>query len=126
MIPRTFISVTQGGKAAMVVYILPSIAGKTAWIDYIPVKGVQIESDVLSNTYANDGYQLVSRLESVSGLQEWLNYIPVYEDVAFNKPWSTDSGGFIPVNRDEIRYNLEDEAGFNMLLEDGDFLLQEF
>lgn len=126
MIPRTFISVTQGGKAAMVVYILPSIAGKTAWIDYIPVKGVQTESDVLSNTYANDGYQLVTKLESVSGLQAWLNYIPVYEDVAFNKPWSTDSGGFIPVNRDEIRYNLEDEADFNMLLEDGDFLLQEF
>jgi hypothetical protein len=126
MIPHTFPSVLEALQTKMVVYVLPSIAGKTAWIDYIPIKGVLTENNALANTYANDGFIVVKKLTSATGLQEWLNYIPVYEDAAYNKPWSTDAGGYIPTNRDELRENLENEDGFNLLLEDGFYLLQEF
>lgn len=98
MIPRTFPSTfATNGQQQMVVYVLPSIAGLTAWIDYIPVKGVTTESATLENTYANGGYQVVDSLESLTGLQAWLDYIPVYEDASYNKPWSTDAGGYVPV-----------------------------
>lgn len=125
MIPHTFPSVLEALQTKMVVYVLPSISGKTAWIDYIPIKGVLTEDNALANTYANNGFIVVKKLTSATGLQEWLNYIPVYEDAAYNKPWSTDAGGYIPTNRDELRNNLETEAGFNLLQENGFFILLE-
>jgi hypothetical protein len=97
MIPRTFPSIIEAFQTKMVVYVLPSISGLKAWIDYIPVKGVVTESATLANTYANGGYQVVKSLESLTGLQAWIGYIPVYEDASYNKPWSTDAGGYIPV-----------------------------
>jgi hypothetical protein len=97
MIPRTFPSIIEAFQTKMVVYVLPSVSGLKAWIDYIPVKGVVTEDPVLANTYANNGYQVVKSLESISGLQAWIGYIPVFEDASFNKPWSTDAGGYIPV-----------------------------
>lgn len=96
MIPRTFPSIVEALTTKMVVYVLPSIAGKTAWIDYIPVKGVTTESSVLENTYANGGYQVMKSPTSLVGKKEWIDYIPVYEDASYNKPWSTDAGGYIP------------------------------
>jgi hypothetical protein len=96
MIPRTFPSIIEAFQTKMVVYVLPSVSGLTAWIDYIPVKGVVTEDPVLANTYANAGYQVVKSQESLTG-QAWLDYIPVYEDASYNKPWSTDAGGYIPV-----------------------------
>jgi hypothetical protein len=96
MIPRTFPSIIEAFQTKMVVYVLPSVSGLTAWIDYIPVKGVVTEDPVLANTYANAGYQVVKSQESLTG-QAWLDYIPVYEDAAYDKPWSTDAGGYIPV-----------------------------
>ena len=96
MIPRTFPSIIEAFQTKMVVYVLPSISGLKAWIDYIPVKGVVTEDPVLANTYANAGYQVVKSQESLTG-QAWLDYIPVFEDASFNKPWSTDAGGYIPV-----------------------------
>lgn len=97
MIPRTFPSIVEAFQTKMVVYVVPSITGLKAWIDYIPVKGVVTESATLANTYANGGYQVVKSLDSLTGLQAWIGYIPVYEDAAYNKPWSTDAGGYIPV-----------------------------
>ena len=97
MIPRTFPSIIEAFQTKMVVYVLPSITGLTAWIDYIPVKGVVTESATLANTYANGGYQVVKSLDSLTGLQAWIGYIPVYEDASYNKPWSTDAGGYVPV-----------------------------
>ena len=97
MIPRTFPSIIEAFQTKMVVYVLPSITGLRAWIDYIPVKGVVTESATLANTYANGGYQVVKSLDSLTGLQAWIGYIPVYEDASYNKPWSTDAGGYIPV-----------------------------
>jgi len=99
MIPRTFPSTfAANGQQQMVVYSLPSITGLTAWIDYIPVKGVTTESATLENTYANGGYQVVDSLASLTGKQAWLDYIPVYEDASYTKPWSTDAGGYIPTS----------------------------
>lgn len=99
MIPRTFPSTfAANGQQQMVVYSLPSITGLTAWIDYIPVKGVTTESATLENTYANGGYQAVDSLASLTGKQAWLDYIPVYEDASYTKPWSTDAGGYIPTS----------------------------
>ena len=97
MIPRTFPSIIEAFQTKMVVYVVPSITGLKAWIDYIPVKGVVTESATLANTYANGGYQVVKSLDSLTGLQAWIGYIPVYEDASYNKPWSTDAGGYIPV-----------------------------
>lgn len=125
MIPRTFPSVIEALQTKMVVFVLPSIVGKVAWIDYIPIKGVLSEPAALANTYANDGFILVKKLTSSSGLQDWLDYIPVYEDASYNKPWSTDAGGYIPTNRDELRENLETEDGFNLLQENGFYILLE-
>lgn len=96
MIPRTFPSILEAFQTKMVVYALPSVTGLTAWIDYIPVKGVTTESSVLANTYANGGYQVVKTLNATTGLQAWKDYIPVYESASYNKPWSTDIGGYIP------------------------------
>lgn len=99
MIPRTFPSTfAANGQQQMVVYSLPSITGLTAWIDYIPVKGVTTERATLENTYANGGYQVVDSLASLTGKQAWLDYIPVYEDASYTKPWSTDAGGYIPTS----------------------------
>jgi hypothetical protein len=99
MIPRTFPSTyASNGQQQMVVYSLPSVTGLTAWIDYIPVKGVTTESATLENTYANGGYQVVNSLSSLTGKQAWLDYIPVYEDPSYTKPWSTDAGGYIPTS----------------------------
>lgn len=125
MIPRTFPSILEALQTKMVVYVLPSIEGKTTWIDYIPIKGVLSEPPELANTYANDGFIVVKKLNSDAGLQEWLDYIPVFEDASFDKPWSTDEGGFIPTNRDELRANLETEDGFNLLQENGFYILLE-
>lgn len=96
MIPRTFPSIIEALQTKMVVYVLPSITGLTAWIDYIPVKGVTTESNALANTYATDGYQVVKTIDSLTGKQAWLDYIPVFESASYNKPWSTDAGGYIP------------------------------
>lgn len=98
MIPRTFPSILEAFQTKMVVYALPSISGLKAWIDYIPVKGVQTESFSLADTYANNGYKSVSALTNLTGKQAWIDYIPVYEDASYNKPWSTDAGGYIPTS----------------------------
>jgi hypothetical protein len=96
MIPRTFPSILESAKTKMVVYVLPSVDGLQAWIDYIPVKGVTTENTAVENTYANDGYQVMKTLDGTSNLQAWVDYIPVFESASFDKPWSTDIGGFIP------------------------------
>jgi hypothetical protein len=80
----------------MVVYVLPSVSGLQAWVDYIPVKGVATENTAVENTYANDGYQVMKTLDGTTNLQAWKDYIPVFEDASYNKPWSTDAGGYIP------------------------------
>ncbi len=98
MIPRTFPSIVEAFQTKMVVYVLPNTTGLKAWIDYIPVKGVQIESFSLADTYANNGYKSVSALTNLTGKQAWIDYIPVYEDASYNKPWSTDAGGYIPTS----------------------------
>jgi hypothetical protein len=98
MIPRTYPSVLDQALTKMVVYVLPSVNGLTAWIDYIPVKGVPTESFALADTYANNGYKSVNMLTDLTGKQAWVDYIPVYEDALYNKPWSTDAGGYIPTS----------------------------
>jgi hypothetical protein len=127
MIPRTFPSIIEAFQTKMVVYVLPSISGLKAWIDYIPVKGVVTEDPVLANTYANAGYQVVKSQESLTG-QAWLDYIPVFEDASFNKPWSTDAGGYIPVGglaAPPETSSLLLENSDQLLLEDGSLILLE-
>lgn len=121
MIPRTYPSTFQAvtGQQQMVVYVLPSIAGLTAWIDYIPVK--QPATITSYNTYDNDSALLVDVLASTTGKESWIDYIPVYVDAAYTTPWTTDAGGFIPC------YPLGGGGGGvdNLLLENGDAVLLE-
>jgi hypothetical protein len=119
MIPRTYPSTFQAvtGQQQMVVFVLPSIAGLTAWIDYIPVKQPAIITSY--NTYDNDSALLVDVLASTTGKESWIDYIPVYVDAAYTTPWTTDAGGFIPC------YPIGAAAVDALLLENGDALLLE-
>ena len=98
MIPRCFPTtyVTANGTTKMVVNKLVSTTGKTAWVDYIPVKKPAVEPTI-KNTYSNTGAMLVDVLVSTTGKKAGIDYIDVYEDNAYTKAWSTDSGGYIPV-----------------------------
>lgn len=77
--------------------VLPSITGKTAWVDYIPVKFITSTS---VGRYDNAGAIDVSRLVDVgnSANVAWIDYIPVWPDTSKTTPWSTDAGGYIPLS----------------------------
>jgi surface protein len=99
MIPRTFPSVLENNKTKANIAFLTHISGLTEWIDYIPIK-VVAENTAVENTYANDGYVLGNVIPDVTNLNKWEHYIPVYNvtsDVNYNKTWSTDVGGYIPM-----------------------------
>jgi surface protein len=99
MIPRTFPSVLEDNKTKANIAFLSDVSGLTEWIDYIPIK-VVAENTAVENTYANDGYVLGNVIPDVTNLNKWEHYIPVYNvtsDVNYNKTWSTDAGGYIPM-----------------------------
>jgi surface protein len=99
MIPRTFPSVLENNKTKANIAFLTHISGLTEWLDYIPIK-VVAENTAVENTYANDGYVLGNVIPDVTNLNKWEHYIPVYNvtnNINYNKTWSTDVGGYIPV-----------------------------
>jgi surface protein len=99
MIPRTFPSVLENNKTKANIAFLTHISGLTEWLDYIPIK-VVAENTAVENTYANDGYVLGNVLPDVTNLNKWEHYIPVYNvtnNINYNKIWSTDVGGYIPM-----------------------------
>jgi surface protein len=99
MIPRTFPSVLEDNKTKANIAFLSDVSGLTEWLDYIPIK-VVAENTAVENTYANDGYVLGNVISDVTNLNKWEHYIPVYNvtsDVNYNKTWSTDVGGYIPM-----------------------------
>lgn len=100
------------------VYVLPSVTGLTAWVDYLPAKAVGEAQD-------NDRYNPTGALDDggvlsdVTGLVAWVDYIPVYASV-LTTPWSTD--GYVPY--DELAESaLLLESGDITLLESGSYLL---
>jgi hypothetical protein len=100
MIPRTFPStVDENNRTKIIIYQVPSIEGLTQWVDYIPVKSPESESDLtLANTYANEGFMLTSQVNDIEGLVPFKDYIPVYFDSTANKVWSADNDGYIPMS----------------------------
>jgi surface protein len=99
MIPRTFPSVLENNKTKANIAFLTHISGLTEWLDYIPIK-VVAENTAVENTYANDGYVLGNVIPDVTNLNKWEHYIPVYNvtnNINYNKTWSTDVGGYIPM-----------------------------
>lgn len=99
MIPRTFPSsyATANGTTRMVVDVIADTTGLVSWVDYIPVKQTAA-SPHIPNSYDADGAMELDVLGDTTGLQAWLDYIPVFEDNTLTKPWTTDVGGYIPVN----------------------------
>lgn len=99
MIPRCFPSsyATANGTTRMVVDVIVSTTGLVRWVDYIPVKQTASVPHV-SNSYNANGAMELDVLGDTTGLQAGLDYIRVYEDNAATIPWSTNAGGYIPVN----------------------------
>lgn len=97
MIPYTYPSSVSGttGRVQCIVYYLPSVAGLTRWVDYIPVK--QVGGTPVEGTTDANGYQAVVSIGSTTGLVPYKDYIPVYEDAAATVAWGTGSDGYIPV-----------------------------
>tara|TARA_R110000822_G_scaffold49495_3_gene129711 strand:- start:5957 stop:6343 length:387 start_codon:yes stop_codon:yes gene_type:complete len=126
MIPASYPTsyVTANGDVAMVVELITSTSGLTAWVDYLPVKFTVLDSDPV-NRFSNDGTLLVDELLSTSGLVAGVDYLKVYEDLSATIPWSTDTAGYIPVYKqnDYTIDNLATETGYNLLQESG-YLLQ--
>jgi len=104
MIPRTFPSVLDNNKTKANIAFLSDVSGLTEWIDYIPVKEVTTNTTV-ENTYANNGYIVTNAIADVTNLNKWEHYIPVYDvtsDTNYNKKWSTDVGGYIPIVVEQV------------------------
>lgn len=102
MIPRTYPSTFDAtGASQMTVIFLSSVTGLTAWVDYIPVQQVLSPLPEKAGTYDLNGFTNVAPLAVTIGAVAFRDYIPVYNDAAATKPWSTDVGGFIPVNGDD-------------------------
>lgn len=99
MIPRCFPSTyaTANGTTRMVVDVITDLTGLVRWVDYIPVKQTAA-SPHISNSYNADGAMELDVLGDTTGLQAGLDYIRVYEDAAATIAWSTNAGGYIPVN----------------------------
>jgi hypothetical protein len=99
MIPRCFPTTyaTTNGTTRMVVDVIADTTGLVRWVDYIPVQQTAA-SPHIPNSYDADGAMELDVLGDTTGLQSWLDYIPVYEDNAATIAWSTDAGGYIPVN----------------------------
>lgn len=98
------------------VYVLPSIAGKRKWVDYVPVKiGVYTGR---ADSFDDSGSVSAQVLTSTTGLIEWEDYTPVYgvTDPAAGK-WRTDDLGWIPVT------NTAGGGGSSILLNDGTSIL---
>lgn len=96
MIPQTYPSVLVSNERAMTVFAITDTTGLVEWTDYIPVKEVAAGA-VKRNRYATDGAIAVNVLASASGLQAGRDYIRIYVDNTKTIPWSSDDGGFIPV-----------------------------
>lgn len=106
MIPRTFPSIVDGNnnKTKARVFFLSSVTNLSEWIDYIPVKTVAPPFPAVANTYANNGYLLVDIISDATGLAAGRDYVALYDvtaDVNYNKPWSTDIGGYIPIAEEQ-------------------------
>lgn len=93
MIPHTYPTVISGGQTKMLVYVLSSVAGLQAWIDYIPVKQ---DTAGLQNHY--DGHILSNALTDITGKQAWVDYVPVYIVAGATEKYSTNSSGYIPLS----------------------------
>lgn len=96
MIPHTYPSKVVDNLTKMQVGLLTNVNALQAWIDYIPVKKVNIEG-LAVNSY--DGYIATDELD-VTGLQKWVDYIPVFDvsdNIAYTQAFSTDSNGYIPI-----------------------------
>ena len=78
-------------------YVLPSITGLTAWVDYVPYAQV---TDLVTNrdrTDANGGIY-ATQITSITGLRAWVDYIPVYPvSVNTANQWRFDNTGYFPV-----------------------------
>ena len=72
MIPRTFPSVTVDGVTCCVVSVITPTVNQQAWIDYIPVKSVDVIPAKV-NRYDTDGAIGVSALDDISNKQGWLD-----------------------------------------------------
>jgi hypothetical protein len=97
MIPRTFPSVTVDGVTCCVVSVITPTVNQQAWIDYIPVKSVDVIPAKV-NRYDTDGAIGVSALADISNKQGWLDYIPVVlVDNDIVHAWTTNALGYIPV-----------------------------
>lgn len=100
------------------IYVLPSVAGKTAWIDYLQVGAAG--AGRRSSFDDAGGFDATEVLDDVTGLVAWVDYIPVYE--AGTVPWQVSAAGYIPY--DEITQStLLMETGDSLLLETGGLLL---
>lgn len=93
MIPVTYPVVPSGTHNAIVVFPLSSVVGLQEWIDYIPVRQSTIG---FINSF--DGYIVSSVITNTTGLQQWKDYIPVFVDNSKTIPFSTNSGGYIPIS----------------------------
>ena len=94
MVPQTFPSVYDtDGQQLMTIYVLSSVSGLTKWVDYIPVKRIDVGT---KNSYNNDGYIGVSQVASTTGLAAFKDYIPVYLDESATDAWTVNATGFIP------------------------------
>jgi hypothetical protein len=97
--PATPVSVSATGGTVYLdsgaVYVV-SAAGRTRWVDYIPVRQVSPGSGRTS-TFAQDGAIPVTMLASITGLREWVDYIPVVEVADSANVWRTEADGWLPI-----------------------------
>jgi hypothetical protein len=103
------------------IYVLSSVAGLRAWVDYIPVgEG----GGGRPGSFDDAGYMVPSEaLGSVSGLTAWVDYIPVYEVTGQGK-WQYDDAGYIPIDP-SLLGGVTPPSADAILLEGGDYLLLE-
>ena len=99
MIPRTYPSTfAPNGQNQMVVFLLTSVVGLVKWTDYIPVKW-STSSLGRENDYGNNSFVNIDQVVTlVGGQKPFVDYIPVFVDASATIPWSTNAGGYIPIN----------------------------
>lgn len=74
------------------IYPLPSVAGLTEWVDYIPVEAQTLNP----GRFDEDGaFPVVQVLSDTTGLVSWVDYIPVFV-VDRTRPWRAETDGFVP------------------------------
>jgi len=97
MIPATYPTRTNAvtGRSEMVISVVPSINGLVKWIDYIPIKFVDGNTNIEAVT-DNNGFMPVVEVNPTS-LVSGIDYIPVYIDNDGVDAWAVEASGYIPV-----------------------------